>query len=215
VKNNTLRALLIVASSAFGAAQAQAPEPVAGRDYIEIPNGSPLERAEGKVIVEEFFNYICPGCNAFEPTFLAWTADLPDYVKVVHVPATFRPDFVPYARAYYAAQALGIAEKTHADVYRAIHQTGRLPGEGRRIDEERIAEFYADYGVTKEQFLQTMRSFGVEAKLKRATEHLQRSRVPSTPSLVINGRYLVRGNTYADALRIANYLIEKERANAS
>jgi thiol:disulfide interchange protein DsbA len=32
---------------------------------------------------------------------------------------------------------------------------------------------------------------------------------------VINGRYLVRGNSYQDMLRIADYLIEKERAAAT
>lgn len=204
---------MIVASSACGFAQAQSPEPVVGRDYIEIPNGRPLEPAEGKVVVEEFFNYICPACNAFEPLFVAWAADLPPEVKLVRVPATFRPDFVPYARAYYAAEAHGLVEKTHTAVYRAIHQSGELPGEGRRVDEERIAEFYAGYGVDKDEFLQTMHSFGVELKLKRATEHLKESKVLGTPSLVINGRWLVRGNTYADTLRIASYLIEKEGAS--
>ena len=61
-----------------------------------------------------------------------------------------------------------------------------------------------------------MKSFAVDLKVRRAAEHMTRSRIPSTPSLVINGRYLVRGNSYADMLRIADYLIEKERtASAS
>jgi thiol:disulfide interchange protein DsbA len=57
-----------------------------------------------------------------------------------------------------------------------------------------------------------MKSFGVESKIRRATEHMTRSKIPSTPSVVINGRYLVRGDTYQDMLRIASYLIEKEHA---
>ncbi len=217
VKYSIFRALLILVAGSLGALQAQAQEPVAGRDYIEIPNGRPLTPADGKVVVEEFFNYICPGCNAFEPVLVAWAAKLPDYARFTHVPATFRPDFVPYARAFYAAQAHGIAEKTHAEVYRAIHQTRDLPSEADRMDpkrmEERIAAWYANHGVSEAEFLSTMRGFSVELKLKQATDHLQRSKVPSTPSLVINGRYLVRGNTYADTLRIASYLIEKEHAS--
>ena len=39
---------------------------------------------------------------------------------------------------------------------------------------------------------------------------MQRSRVSGTPSLVVNGRYLVRGQSTQDMLRIASYLIEKE-----
>ncbi len=212
MKSILVPALLVLLASPLGAARAQEPEPVAGKDYMVIENGSPLDPAEGVVVVEEFFNYICPACNAFEPLFVAWTAKLPPYAKVVHVPATFRQDFMTYARVYYAAEALGVAEQSHRAVYQAIHLTHKLPGEGEKIDEDKIAAFYTDYGVDKDRFLQTMKSFGVEVKLRRATEHMRQSRVPSTPTLVVNGRYLVRGSTYQDMLRIASYLIEKEHA---
>ena len=206
-------ALVVLFTSAFSPAQAQ--EPVAGRDYIAIPNGRPLDPADGAIVVEEFFNYICPGCNAFEPLFAPWVAKQPSDVKVVHVPASFRADFVQYARAYYAAQSLNIAEKMHAAVYEGIHRTRTLPAEGQRPDEEKIAAFYADYGVDEQQFLATMRSFAVDLKVRRAADHMTRIRIPSTPSVVVNGRYLVRGQTNADTLRIADYLIEKERTAAT
>lgn len=212
MKTSIFAALLVLASVLV---PAQAQEPVAGRDYIEIPNGRPLEPAEGMVVVEEFFNYICPACNAFEPVFVAWQAKLPPYVKVVHVPATFRADFVPYAKAYYAAQGLGLVEKTHRAVYEAIHIKRAIPAEGDRPDEEKIAAFYAGFGVSKDEFLSAMRSFGVLTKVNRATEHMQKSRVPATPTLVVNGRYMIRGATWDDSLRIASFLIEKERARTA
>ena len=201
-----------ILSSLLGSANAQSLVPVAGKDYVEIANGSPLDPAEGMVVVEEFFNYICPACNSFEPLFVAWTAKLPPYVKLVHIPATFRADFMSYARAYYAAESFGLADKTHKAVYEAIHVTRKLPAEGQKIDEDRIAGFYADYGVDKDEFARAMQSFGIQVKIRRATEHMQRSKIPSTPSLVVNGRYLVRGDTYQDMLRIASYLIEQEHA---
>jgi protein dithiol oxidoreductase (disulfide-forming) len=208
-------ALLVLFAGAFSPAQAQAPEPVAGKDYIAIPNGRPLDPAEGVVVVEEYFSYICPGCNAFEPLFAPWAARLPEGVKLVHVPASFRADFVQYARAYYAAQSLNVAEKSHADVYEGIHRARTLPAEGQRPDEEKIAAFYAKYGVDAAQFLAAMRSFAVDLKVRRAADHMTRIRIPSTPSVVINGKYLVRGQTNADVLRIADYLIEKERTAAA
>jgi protein dithiol oxidoreductase (disulfide-forming) len=212
MKTSIFAALLVLAG-VLGPAQAQSP--VAGKDYVEIPNGRPLEPAEGVVVVEEFFNYICPACNAFEPVFLAWQAKLPAYVKVVHVPATFRADFVQYAKAYYAAEGLGLVDKTHRAVYEAIHVKRAIPAEGDRPDEEKIAAFYAGFGVTKDEFLSAMRSFGVNVKVNRATEHMTKSRVPSTPSLVINGRYLVKGATWNDSLQIASFLIEKEHARGA
>lgn len=204
--------LALVLAGAFGGAQAQSSAPVAGKDYVVIPNGTPLEPEQGKVVVEEFFNYVCPACNVFEPQFVAWQGQLPSYVKVVLVPATFRQDFLPYAYAFYAAKSLGLVDKTHAAVFAAIHRTHTLPAEGDAPDEKKIADFYAQYGVTADEFLKTMHSFGVEVAVRRATDHLKRMRVMSTPSIVIDGRYLVRGQTYADMLRIANYLIEQEHA---
>lgn len=209
-----ITATLVLLSGAFGAAQAQTP--VAGTDYTEISNGRPLDPpAAGVVVVEEYFNYICPACNAFEPIFVAWAAKLPEGVEVVHVPASFRTDFQSYAKAFYAAQNLGIEEKAHAAVYQAIHRAKTLPAEGQRVDEEKIAAFYADYGVDAQQFLAAMRSVSVTLKVKRAADHMTRIRVPSTPTLVVNGRYLVKGNSYQDMLRIADFLIEKERTAAT
>lgn len=203
----------LVITCLFVALTAQAQAPVAGRDYVEIPNGRLLEPVDGEVVVvEEYFNYACPGCNAFEPQFAAWAKALPPDVRLEHVPAAFRADFVQYARAYYAAEALGVAEQAHQAVYDGIHRSRTLPAEGERPDEARIARFYADFGVDADAFLAAMQSFGVDAKVRRATEHMQRSRIPSTPSLVVNGRYLVGGESYADVLRIATALIEKERA---
>lgn len=212
MKNAFLTALLVVLAGTANPAGAQTSEPVAGRDYVEIPNGTPMDPADGQVVVEEFFNYICPACFGFEPLLLAWTAKLPPYAKLVHIPASFRADFVPYARAYYAAEAFGLTDKTHAAMYDAIHVSNKLPAEGDKPSEDRIAAFYAGFGVDKDEFLNAMKSFGVELKVRRATEHLQRSKVMGTPSIVVNGRYLVRGNTRQEMLAITSYLIEKEHA---
>ena len=211
MKGTVIAALFALAINVVVPVQAQSP--VAGKDYTEIPNGRPLDPpAAGTIVVEEFFNYICPACNAFEPTFVAWQAKLPADVKVVHIPATFRADFMQYAKAYYAAEALGLVDKTHRAVYEAIHVKHTIPAEGDRPDEEKIAAFYAGFGVGKDEFLSAMRSFGVNVKVNRVTEHMTKTRVPSTPTVVVNGRYQVKGTTWEDTLRIASFLIEKERA---
>lgn len=213
MKNTLVSLLVLLAGIVPGAAQAQDEVPEAGKDYIEIPNGSPLDPAEGMVVVEEFFNYVCPACYGFEPKFVAWTRQLPSYAKVVHIPAAFRPDFVQYAHAYYAAEIFGIVDKSHQAVYDAIHRSHVLPAEGDKPDEGKIAQFYSDFGVNAQKFLAAMKSFEVDYKVRRASDHMQRSKVTGTPAIVINGRYLVRRSADSDMFRTATYLIEKEHAD--
>jgi thiol:disulfide interchange protein DsbA len=190
----------------------QGPAPVVGEDYAEIRGGQPFEPAAGKIEVVEMFNYICPACNAFDPMLQNWKARQPADVRLVYVPAQFRPDFVPYARAYYAAESLGLVEKTHRAVYDAIHSKRSIPAEGDKPDEAKVAAFYANYGVSAEQFLSTMQSFAVAGKVNKANQFAMRSQIGGTPSLVVNGKYLVKGKSWDDMLRITDHLVAQERA---
>ncbi|KAG0754347.1 hypothetical protein G6F22_021045 [Rhizopus arrhizus] len=73
-----------------------------------------------------------------------------------------------YARAFYAAQTLGVQEKTHEALYAAIHSQKTLKGERGRDSVDDIAKFYGAYGVDPKQFAATMGSFAVNAKTNSA-----------------------------------------------
>ena len=190
------------------------PAPVAGTDYLLIEGGQPWQPLEGQVEVAEMFNYICPACYTFDPTLRDWKSKQPADVRLVYVPAQFRPDFVPYAKAFYAAQSLGIEDKTHAAVYEAIHVKHSIPAEGDKPDEAKIAAFYTAYGVSAAQFLSTMQSFAIAGKVNKANQFALRSKVEGTPSLIVNGKYLVKGRSWEDMLRITDHLVAMERAQS-
>ena len=158
------------------------------------------------------FGYVCPACFRFQPLIGPWKAGLPSDVQFVYVPAMFGGTWDDYARAFYAAETLGVQEKTHDALYNAIHVEQSLKGERGRDSVEDIAAFYAKYGVDPKQFADTMGSFGVAAKTNRAKQFAARSKITGTPSLIINGKYLVKGTSYQDMLRIADHLIARERA---
>ncbi|HHW4683453.1 MAG TPA: thiol:disulfide interchange protein DsbA/DsbL, partial [Xylella sp.] len=187
------------------------PEPVAGTDYIVIQDGQPFQPVAGKIEVAEVFGYICPACFQFEPHIQPWKAGLPSDVVFLGIPAVFGGPWDDYARAFYAAETLNLEQKTHGALYKAIHVDKTLKGELGRDTVQDIASFYAKFGVNPEQFANTMSSFGISAKVNRAKQFAKRSQVMGTPSLVINGKYLVKGRTYDDMLRIADHLIERER----
>ena len=125
--------------------------------------------------------------------------------------APFGNSWTPFAKAYYAAEAMGLLGKTHEAMFRAIHIERSLSALPLSTPEQ-LAGFYARYGADPQQFISTMSSFAVDAKLKRAQQFLARSGVDSTPTIVVNGKYRVIGKSHEDTLRVTEHLIAQERA---
>ena len=116
-------------------AAAKAPPPVAGTDYVEIPNGQPFDTTDGRIEIVEVFGYVCPFCAAVQPTVSAMKAKLPPDVHMVYVPAAFGAMWDNYAKAYYTAEAMGLVDKTHDAMFRAIHiDRTRARSEARQRD---------------------------------------------------------------------------------
>ena len=117
---------------------------------------------------------------------------------------------MPYAKAFYTAQSMGVLDKTHEAVFNAIHVDKTLPVQPLPTNDQ-IAGFYAKYGVDAKQFASTMSSFAVDAKMKRAGQFIARSGVDGTPSVIVNGKYKVTGKGFEDTLRITDHLVAQER----
>jgi thiol:disulfide interchange protein DsbA len=188
------------------------PPPVEGTDYETIPNGQPFEAVPGKVEVVEVFNHVCPACASFQPLVSAWKSSLPADVNFVYVPAMFGGPFDTYARVFYASQAMGLEDKTHDALYRAIHIDRTLKGERGQDTPQDIGRFYQAYGADPAQFAEAMGSFAVEGKLAKAKQFAQRSGIQGTPTLVVAGKYRVTAPSRIDQVRVANQLISMERA---
>lgn len=203
-------------AAATEAATTQAAPPtnalVPGVDYEVIPNGQPYQPINGKIEVVEVFGYVCPACAQFEPVFSAWKAKAPADVHVTYVPAPFGPQWIPYARAYYVAESMGLVDRTHTAMFHAIHLEQSLPGEGKAPDEAAVAAFYGKHGADAKRFLADMHSFSTEAKVNRGKQFMIRTGVGGTPTLIVDGKYRVLGRGWQDILRITDQLVEMERA---
>jgi thiol:disulfide interchange protein DsbA len=197
---------------------AKSPPPVLGTDYAEIPNSHPFDTTDGRIELVEIFGYVCPYCGAVQPTVRAMKANLPSDVHMVYVPAAFGSMWDTYAKAYYTADAMGLVDKTHEAMFRAIHVDKTLKGE-RGIDTpEDIAAFYAGYGADPKQFVSSMASFAIAAKVNRSRQWVLAAfgeDRPSTPTFVVNGKYRVTSKTVDGMFRVLNQLIVAERAKAS
>lgn len=198
------------ATPAPAATPPQGPAPVEGTDYVTIANGQPFQPLNGQVEVVEVFGYTCPACAAFEPVFSAWKKRQPADVRVTPLAAPFGGYWMPYARAFYTAESMGLLDRTHGAMFEAIHVQRSLSPQN--ASDQQIAGFYADHGADAAQFASTMQSFTVNAKLKRAEQFLARSGVDATPTLVVNGRYRVLGGrAFEEQLNTVEHLVARER----
>lgn len=183
--------------------------PVEGSDYAVIADARPWQPLAGRIEVVEVFAYGCRHCRDFQPLVDAWKKKLSRDVRFTYVPAAFNLQD-SYARAYFAADAMGALGKTHHATFRALHDTRALPAHGASVDE--IATFYAGLGVDGARLKAAMTSPATDAKMNAARDFAVRTGIEGTPTLIINGTYRVQGHTLRDTLRIADALIAQERS---
>jgi thiol:disulfide interchange protein DsbA len=197
-----------------------------GKHYFLIQPAQRTSVPAGKIEVAEVFSYGCPACNRFQPVVEKLAKALPANAQLVYVPASFIPteDWPMFQRAYLTAQALGVAEKTHAAMFSAVWTTGELGISDARTNRlknplpsiEDAAKFYARVGGVKpEQFLAAAKSFSVDLNMKRADEWIKASRVDQTPTMVINGKYRVTVSSAGgdqQLIELVQWLVAKEGA---
>ena len=182
----------------------------AGKDYTPIVPAQPTEDA-AKIEVIEFFSYGCPHCSDFHPLLSAWIAKQPADVVVRKVPISFgRAAWANAARLFYALEATGDLGRLDAEVFKAIH--------GDRVnlfEENAIKDWVGKKGVDAKKFGDTFASFGVGSKVKRGDQLAQAYKIQGVPALAVEGKYLVGGKDFNEALAIADKLIAKARAEKS
>ena len=179
------------------------------KDGVNYKTIAPQETDSGdKIEVLEFFWYGCPHCYAFEPYINGWKKKMPANVKFVRVPAIFRPDWEAQARAYYALSNMGVIEDLHGKIFNAIHKDRK-----RLTNLGLLADFVAENGVDRKQFMAEANSFAVDAMVRKAKMKQAAYRIQGVPTIAINGKYTTSGSmagSYENLLKIMDYLIAKE-----
>ncbi|MCX7556502.1 thiol:disulfide interchange protein DsbA/DsbL [Xanthomonadaceae bacterium JHOS43] len=191
----------------------EGPEPRLGTDYQIIDPPQLLAAVPGKVEIAEVFSYTCIHCARLETLTPAWKKTLPAEVNFVYAPMSHGA-FEPIARAFYAAQAMGVLDKTHSGMFKALAEQQKL-GRGRIED---LASLYAELGVDGEALKATAASFAVNTQITRSQRTLARWSIEGTPTLVVAGKYRVvttgdRG--HEGMLQTARWLAQREIAEGA
>jgi thiol:disulfide interchange protein DsbA len=207
----SLMPLLILLLATAMPVQAQQPAALpglaAGVQYTPIEAGKPFQpQLPGKIEVVEVFAYWCPHCAHMQPKSETWKSTLPKSVNMVLMPAAFSPDD-PFMLGYFAADAAKAVPATHARMFEAIHETGEL---ARNSTLQQVSSFYLHLpGVNAKAFDAALADkVGMGRKMLAAREFQMRSKIPGTPSIIVDGRYLVLGNSYDNLLANARLVID-------
>lgn len=189
---------------------ASATEYEAGKHYKILEKAVPVMQ-DGQIHVEEAFWYGCSHCYSLESVIVPWKKTLASDVTFSRVPAMFGRAWVVHAQLYYTADALGILEQVHADIFNAIHlQKLRL------VDRDEQRDFLmTKAGISAEEFDKAYESFAVRSKMTRGDKRVRAFEISGVPTLIVNGQYVVDASSagsQAEMVKVVDYLIEKERA---
>ena len=205
----SLTALILLAGAAF--ASAQPALYVEGTHYNAI--AEPVRVADpNKIEVTEVFWYGCPHCYAFEPLLESWVEKLPSDVAFVRSPGMWNELMKTHAQIFYVSKELGVLDKMHSITFDNFHVKNNY-----LQTPEEIRAMYVAEGIAAADFDKAWASFQVNAAVRQADSRMRAYGVRGVPNLIVNGKYLISTGesvpTQADMLKIADFLIAKERGS--
>jgi thiol:disulfide interchange protein DsbA len=213
-------ALLGLAAGLAGVS-ASAADPQQGAQYLVLPSAQPTDTGK-KVEVIEFFAYYCPHCYAFEPALEAWVKKQGDDIVFKRVHIQGGASVLPQQRLFYTLDAMGLLNQYHQKVFDAMHQQHL-----RLSSDEQVFDWATQNGIDRAKFIDTYRSFGIQARLRRAAAMMDSYGVDRWPLVVVDGRYITspshagagmpEGTTEAQqqqqALQVMDFLVAKAKAD--
>ena len=188
----------LVATAAFAQGQPQ---------FTELKPPQPTIGEGSKIEVVEFFWYGCPHCYTIEPMVEQWKKTLPAQAVFRPFPAVFNARWAHDAAIFYTFEALGVLDKLHRAFFDAIHQDHL-----RTDDPKALAEWVKGHGIDPKKFEDTMKSFSVQAKVRRAAQLTAAYKIDGTPAFAVAGRYTVsaeQGGSREGMLQAVSYLVDK------
>lgn len=188
---------LFISGAAFAAVQLD-------KDYKMLNPSQPVNSK--KIEVLEFFFYGCSHCFHLHKPLSAWEKNMPKDVELTFVPTIFRNSMEPMARTLYALESMGQLGKLHDALYRAWNVDNI-----ELYDESAISGFVAKHGVDPKKFSAAYNSFSMQSKVVRAKQMIRSYGINGTPTIVVDGKYVITGLQPDDTVRVLKEVIDIAR----
>lgn len=147
------------------------------------------------------FSYGCYGCFKIEEEFNEYRSSKPSNVEFKRVPVVFNNAWDKIAKMYYAYEQLGVTQILHGLTFVWVQDQLK---NSKSIDDESISSFLTETmqstelknklqakGFTVDTYLDTLKSITVNRDKNKGDRLFRAYRITSTPSVVVNGKYII------------------------
>lgn len=198
-----LLTLLLLASGAANAAIQL------GKDYTLLSTPQPVSDPK-KVEVIEFFSYHCIHCYDDDPAMTAWAKSQPAYVSFRKEQIVWQKSMEGFARMFATFNATGTFNKLHRPAFDAV-----IKSRVNLADEGEFTKWLKKQpGVDANKVLSTYKSFGINAQVARAAKITRDYQIQGTPTVIVNGKYVVVTSTPERMAQVMTELVAKARAES-
>jgi thiol:disulfide interchange protein DsbA len=182
-----------------------------GIDYTVLSTPQPTETGD-KIEVLEVFMYTCPHCFHLEPTLDKWQETKPANVEFRRMPAVFGPRPDLQARAFYAAELLGVEDKFTLAMFDTLHVKKQ-----KVTDENAVVAVAEGAGIDGAEFRKALDSFFVNMKVNRARDATKNYGIDGVPAVVVNGKYRTspaQATGREGMVKVIDHLIAREASGS-
>lgn len=160
-------------------------------DEIDVPEKNKLSNKLNKDVIIEFFSYACRHCSDM---FTILTDEVNDTLKkeIVLVPVSFNPMWAKASKLYYALLASDLdSTENHLKIYNAIHNDKLMILTNDKVLDKFLIDKFGAENASK--IKNNMNSFGVDGKVRAATQLSTEYQISGTPTFFIDNK---DGKTY-------------------
>ncbi len=178
--------------------------PMAGLHFEVLKEPRPVDVPAGTIEIVEFFWYGCPHSYAMAPLVDAWMKRQVN-VSFTRVAANLRDGFLPHTAMFYALAELGVLDKLHLEIFRAINVDRNL-----LVAPDVQAEFAAAHGVDKDEYLDAYNSSHVQNESKQARLKVESYAIEAFPTYVVHGQWRIKPTHFQlpeNTMEVLDYLL--------
>lgn len=179
--------------------------PEVGTDYLSVNPPQPTA-SKTKIEVLEFFYYPCSHCYKLDLFLGAWEKTMPKDIQFIYESAVFGDGMEPIALTFYALDSINQRKRLHDALFKAIHIDNMDLN-----DEAALTNFVVKQGVDRKIFSAAYNAPATKTKVMRSKKMSVDYNLRGTPTLIVDGRYMIYGLTPEKTLEMLDFLVKKVR----